>query len=417
MELSILHFSHFLLEFDLISKFSFFRDGDNSETARKSAIDILIATPGRLVDHINVTPGFTLEHLRFLVIDEADRLLQQSYQDWLKKILQSAHTSPSSATLTSTHHFRFSEATARTLRNPPLNSVSVQTSHQSAPYTLLRLSDPSTVTLWADPPLQKLIFSATLTRNPDKIASLQLQNPIFLSYSSPLSLSLSRSSPLPLSLSSRSQSADESGVRYAIPPSLSQYYAVCDGPSKPLVLENLMKKYRTILCFTHSVDTAHRLTLLLHLLGHTKSVAEFVGTLPQSVRSQLIADLKDGRTNVLVCSDVISRGIDFPNVDCVISYDPPFHIKTYVHRVGRTARAGATGVAVTLLEKKQVFHFKQMLLKAENGKAAKLKLGSGESVERMGEYEMCLKQLEKTLSQETDKVKKSHRVLSARKKR
>jgi len=53
-------------------------------------VDILVATPGRLVDHINSTRNFTLQHLRFLVIDEADRLLNQSYHDWLNKVLTAA---------------------------------------------------------------------------------------------------------------------------------------------------------------------------------------------------------------------------------------------------------------------------------------------------------------------------------------
>jgi ATP-dependent RNA helicase DDX51/DBP6 len=53
-----------------------------------SKVDILITTPGRLIDHISSTPNFTLQHLRFLVIDEADRLLNQSYNDWLNQILQ-----------------------------------------------------------------------------------------------------------------------------------------------------------------------------------------------------------------------------------------------------------------------------------------------------------------------------------------
>ena len=52
-----------------------------------SRVDILIATPGRLMDHLKATPGFTLQHLRFLVIDEADRLLNQSFNDWLKTVL------------------------------------------------------------------------------------------------------------------------------------------------------------------------------------------------------------------------------------------------------------------------------------------------------------------------------------------
>jgi ATP-dependent RNA helicase DDX51/DBP6 len=57
-----------------------------------SKVDILIATPGRLMDHLTSTPNFTLQHLRFLVIDEADRLLNQSFQNWLAQVI--AHIQP-----------------------------------------------------------------------------------------------------------------------------------------------------------------------------------------------------------------------------------------------------------------------------------------------------------------------------------
>jgi ATP-dependent RNA helicase DDX51/DBP6 len=67
----------------------------------QSKVDILIATPGRLMDHLKDTPNFTLQHLRFLVIDEADKLLNQSYQDWLNHILQATQpqTNKDKATL------------------------------------------------------------------------------------------------------------------------------------------------------------------------------------------------------------------------------------------------------------------------------------------------------------------------------
>ena len=55
----------------------------------------------------------------------------------------------------------------------------------------------------------------------------------------------------------------------------------------------------------------------------------------------------------VVCSDALARGIDIPDVDIVISYDPPRHIKTYIHRIGRTARAGRPGTAITLLTQKE----------------------------------------------------------------
>lgn len=64
-----------------------------SLTGGSSAVDIVVSTPGRLVDHLQETPGFTLQHLQFLVLDEADRLLMHSFQDWLPKVLEAVHSS------------------------------------------------------------------------------------------------------------------------------------------------------------------------------------------------------------------------------------------------------------------------------------------------------------------------------------
>lgn len=58
---------------------------------RTAKVDIVVATPGRLLDHLAHTPGFTLQHLRYLVIDEADRLLNQSYQGWVGKVIKAAY--------------------------------------------------------------------------------------------------------------------------------------------------------------------------------------------------------------------------------------------------------------------------------------------------------------------------------------
>lgn len=67
----------------------------------------------------------------------------------------------------------------------------------------------------------------------------------------------------------------------------------------------------------------------------------------------------------LVCTDALARGIDLPNVQCVISYSAPKYLKTYIHRAGRTARAGEFGLAVTILSKPQVAKFKSLLSQAD----------------------------------------------------
>lgn len=141
-------------------------------------MDILICTPGRLIDHLDGTRNFTLQHLRFLVIDEADRLLAQSFQDWLAQVLAALRppvpTAPSTSTLASS-------LTGLSLDN----EVDVQEKpipyHDGlAPTFLPSLSSlPHIATDFDDvkySSCQKLLFSATLTRDPARIAALGLRD-------------------------------------------------------------------------------------------------------------------------------------------------------------------------------------------------------------------------------------------------
>lgn len=76
-----------------------------SSCGSNSRVDVLICTPGRLVDHISSTPNFTLHHVRFLVIDEADRLLDQSYHGWLSKVLKAAYNRQCTSGITKNDRF------------------------------------------------------------------------------------------------------------------------------------------------------------------------------------------------------------------------------------------------------------------------------------------------------------------------
>lgn len=78
-------------------------------------------------------------------------------------------------------------------------------------------------------------------------------------------------------------------------------------------------------------------------------IEELSSNLTPSTRNSVLLKFQTGKVDGIVCSDALARGIDIPNVDVVISYDAPRHVKTYIHRIGRTARAGRPGTAVTLL--------------------------------------------------------------------
>ena len=104
---------------------------------------------------------------------------------------------------------------------------------------------------------------------------------------------------------------------------------------------------------------------LKRLLHIPAAVAEYSSKLPSTRRAEILAQLASGAVHVVVCSDVMTRGIDVAAVRLVINYDTPSHAKTYVHRVGRTARAGKGGTAVTLLRREDVRPFREVRTGAE----------------------------------------------------
>ncbi len=127
------------------------------------------------------------------------------------------------------------------------------------------------------------------------------------------------------------------------------------------------------LIFSSSVETTHRLCRLVQIFNGQVSegipdnelvlhgrVAEISSLMRPEERANIIRDAQAGRIKVLISSDNMARGIDLPNVKLVINYDPPKFAKTYVHRVGRTARANRAGHSITLLKKGQVGAFRKM---------------------------------------------------------
>ncbi|KAF9192404.1 ATP-dependent RNA helicase dbp6 [Haplosporangium sp. Z 767] len=421
-----------------------------------SRVDILITTPGRLIDHIKSTPNFTLQHLRFLVIDEADRLLNQSFQDWLYHILNAIHPSPERKLLGAD-----GSETIQVKRDRlgfPIHDA-IAPGFLSSFFQLPEsdVEDPKALSV------QKLLFSATLTRNPAKIASLQLSDPQYVAV----------------------QEGGEDGEekqKYSTPAGLTEHMIVCDTSEKPLMVLHLLHhlQVRSALCFTKSVESAHRLYKLIQLYekirttmpaqsstppdagtknvkGNKKMtsdaasgdedtddsnsdddstdsnsgdesdsssddegeddsdvemdnvdvsmkgvsdaspsssssiavsndstddmqidsaahqtrpdsgaivVAEYSSDLPKSKRQSILRAFNNGEIHLLICSDLISRGMDLAPVANVINYDVPVYMKKYIHRVGRTARAGKTGTAYSLVEMQEARHFKEMITKA-----------------------------------------------------
>ncbi|CEL55719.1 ATP-dependent RNA helicase dbp6 OS=Schizosaccharomyces pombe (strain 972 / ATCC 24843) GN=dbp6 PE=2 SV=1 [Rhizoctonia solani AG-1 IB] len=325
-------------------------------TQYHSKVDILICTPGRLTDHLHGTPGFTLEYLRFLVIDEADRLITQSFQDWLAHVL---------------------EATQPPKSNFPPTELD-EPYHSSC---------------------QKLLFSATLTHDPSKIVPLGLRDPRYFVV------------------------GDQTGVgaeeeTFAFPATLSEHMCVCSPAEKPLILFYLVHTHgvRNTLIFTKSAESTTRLVQLFEFFeaarkqenpGGAKRVTiqAYSSDLSSQERKSVIERFKEGKIELLVCSDLVARGVDISHVAHVVSYDVPVDMRKYVHRVGRTARAGREGDAWSLVEDQEARYFKQMLRKSGHLSALKrLRIKEGEIAPLQASYETALQKLKEVYARTPTQV-------------
>ncbi|KAI8438333.1 hypothetical protein MSG28_010899 [Choristoneura fumiferana] len=273
-----------------------------------SEADIIVCTAGRLVEHIQNTEGFTLKHLKFLVIDEADRIMDHIQNDWLYHL---------------DRHIKLeNELMTGKVANLSWNSLSEQ-----------------------NPPPHKLLFSATLSQDPEKLEQWGLFQPKLFS------------------AAPTNDFEDEDSIRkFTTPDELVEQYVQCNAEDKPLILYHFLveQNWDKVICFTNAAQSAHRLTVLLNVWGKGNlKVAELSAALDRSTRDMVLKKFTQSEINVLVGTDALARGIDIPDCYYVVSYDPPRNIKTYIHRVGRTGRAGRVGHAVTILQHNQMHLFKE----------------------------------------------------------
>ncbi|XP_074743346.1 ATP-dependent RNA helicase DDX51 [Strix uralensis] len=326
-----------------------------------SLADIIVATPGRLTDHISQTPGFSLMQLRFLIVDEADRMIDDMHQNCLNQIVKAAF----------------------------------QVENDSGSNMLFQRTKPGPITAasscYPQIPLQKLLFSATLTQDPEKLQQLDLFQPrLFTSvYSEKKTLGDGR------------ETEQDTNKKYTLPEGLSQCYVPCDLNSKPLLLLHFMltMKFSRVLCFTNSREASHRLFLLVQAFGGV-TVAEFSSRLPPNERRRTMKEFEQGKIQLLISTDATARGIDIKGVNYVINYDAPQFIRTYIHRVGRTARAGEVGVAFSLVLRIQERRFLRMLKDAGIQDIKKNPVKGNSLKPLVQRYEEALCKLEKTVKNE-----------------
>lgn len=256
--------------------------------------DIIVSTPGRLVDHI--TKGsISLKYLRYLVIDEADRLLNQSFQNWCQTLISSIEM------------------------------------HQ------IKTNDISNT--WSLKP-QKLIFSATLTTDAGKLSHLKFEKPRLVIINNQEQM-VNEIFSVPATLSENKISLGSA-----------------KSPMKPLILAKFLidqQKTSNVLVFAKSNEASLRLSRLLTLIFAKLIPNESINVMHinstnniTSVRTKILKDFSNRTINILIATDLIARGIDLLSIADVVNYDLPNSSREYVHRVGRTARANQLGHAYTL---------------------------------------------------------------------
>ena len=225
-------------------------------------MDILIGTPGRLID-LSARGDLRLKEIGFLVIDEADRLFDMGFLPDIRKILR------------------------------------------KMPHPKAR---------------QSMLFSATLNRVSRMIAEDFLNDPEFIEVT-----------PEQLTVDTISQ----------------ELYHVGSHIKMNLLLGLLGRhKPQTTLIFTNMRHQAQRVSTDLQHNGFRSR--HLTGDLPQPKRLRIINEFMDGRFGILVATDVAARGLHIDDLEMVINYDIPQDCENYVHRIGRTARAGKEGIAISL---------------------------------------------------------------------
>ena len=229
--------------------------------------DIVIATPGRFIDHVRNSSSFNVDSVEIMVMDEADRMLEEGFQDELSEIMQLLPTKR-----------------------------------------------------------QNLLFSATMNSKIKQLISLSLKKPVRIMINPP------------------KQAASKLVQEFVRIRKRDQL--------KPALLFNLIRKLdymgqKRIVVFVARKELAHRLRIILGLLG--MKAAELHGSLSQEQRLDSVTKFKSLEVPVLICTDLAARGLDIPKIEVVINYDMPKSYEIYLHRVGRTARAGREGRSITFV--------------------------------------------------------------------
>ncbi|CAD6184340.1 unnamed protein product [Caenorhabditis auriculariae] len=292
------------------------------EAALRSGPDVVVATPGRLIDHLHNSPSFNLSHIEVLVLDEADRMLEEAFRDQMNE--------------------------------------------------LIRLCSPNR---------QTLLFSATMTDQIDELSAMSLKKPvkIFINENTDTALKLRQ-----------------------------EFIRVRAGreTDREAIIAALVTRtfQENAIVFVRTKKDCQRMQIMLGLLGI--KVGQMQSSLTQTQRIEALSKFKHGELDVLVSTDLASRGLDIEGVQTVINMSMPKTIKQYIHRVGRTARAGRAGRSISLVGEDDRKLLKE-IINSNSDRILKQRLVASEVIEA---YRRRIDELEESI-QQIDLEEKTEREL------
>lgn len=241
---------------------------DVQKRGMRMGSDVVIATPGRMISHLQ-NSGIDLSHVSYLILDEADRMLDMGFAEDILKIIS-----------------------------------------------------------YSPKERQTLLFSATLPPKIRDLAKTILRDPVEVN----------------IAISKPNEAIDQSAY-------------VCYESQKLKLVQELFKEPTDSKALIFS-SSKQKVKELAHTLKRMHlDVAPMHSDLDQSKREEVMLNYKNGKVKILVATDIVARGIDIEDIALVINYDVPHDPEDYIHRIGRTARAAATGAAITFVNEEEQSKF------------------------------------------------------------
>ncbi|KAF2657650.1 P-loop containing nucleoside triphosphate hydrolase protein [Lophiostoma macrostomum CBS 122681] len=353
----------------------------------ESGVDVLICTPGRLVEHIESTTGFLLRSVRWLVIDEADQLLTQNFQSWATVLIDALHGETPAELMAAHERLRAKRKYSPWSNALPQRQIfkivlSATMKKDLTKLGLLKFRRPKLVVVEEKDQGQRKITDGDIFELPSTLHEAAVavgdgsNKPLYLLFlllrhvfnTNPSESGKPSEEEVPTSPQHSDTDSDSSSI------------ASETSPPPPSLASNPNR----VLIFTKSNESASRLSHLLTRLE--PSLTPYTSTMtPSSTAKQtakLLRAFASGKTKLLIASDAASRGLDIPDISHVVNYDIPSSVTSYVHRVGRSARAGKEGQAVTLVTKTEARWFWHEIARGESVRRGNRKVARTELRER-----------------------------------